>query len=542
MAISDSFDLTNALNSQSYAYKCWYNYKYGNNTMQISANDMNKINQTWSGELANWKANALDDENKYEIEDDDFANAIKDGKEYAKDETGFDGKKGGMIVRGTVDAAAGVTGGLASTIGKEVTHKVASKVGSELIENTIENIGKKAAGKVASEAAAKTTEVIAEKTIEGATQEAAVQAGKKAGEKITEEAVTKATEKTTKASKNIGWIITAPLALATGTAYMAKKPNKEEKEACDVLRDETLPEAMGEVDGALQTMEEANEETQLAAETAQEQNDEATEALETDKTEFDFYNDSIKELSTRAASGEKLSEEEVNLYNSLKVEMATASENVDVTAEETQEIVEENHDIMLEQVDKYDDSATTVANVQGVTDYAENFDSATRTMCYVEGASQGLNALSGSKAAFDAGKFAASGGIFTAWAWGFSAMGAAGAVMSGIGSAQQFKWAGEVGQEIDSRKTTQDFNAEALDVYDESIEVFDGAVETVENLELPIPEDMEVPEENLVVTEEQSEENQNAQTGVFGATVETTGSNGATNTDNPQNDKKEKEK
>lgn len=58
----------------------------------------------------------------------------------------------------------------------------------------------------------------------------------------------------------------------------------------------------------------------------------------------------------------------------------------------------------------------------------------------------------GTKAGLQAGKFAASGGIFTAWAWGFAAMGAAGAVQSGIGATQQFQWAGDVGTEIDMRQ------------------------------------------------------------------------------------------
>lgn len=75
MAIQDSFNLSNALNSQAYAYKCWYNYNYGNNTMGISAKDMGEITQTWNGELNNWHATALDDENAYEIEDDDFSTA-----------------------------------------------------------------------------------------------------------------------------------------------------------------------------------------------------------------------------------------------------------------------------------------------------------------------------------------------------------------------------------------------------------------------------------------------------------------------------------
>ena len=88
MAIQDSFNLSNALNSQAYAYKCWYNYNYGNNTMGISAKDMGEITQTWNGELNNWHATALDDENAYEIEDDDFSTSRNNGRNQAEDKTG----------------------------------------------------------------------------------------------------------------------------------------------------------------------------------------------------------------------------------------------------------------------------------------------------------------------------------------------------------------------------------------------------------------------------------------------------------------------
>ena len=90
MAIQDSFNLSNALNSQAYAYKCWYNYNYGNNTMNISASDMGEITQTWNSELSNWHATAMDDENAYEIEDDDFSAARENGKDNAKEKTGYD--------------------------------------------------------------------------------------------------------------------------------------------------------------------------------------------------------------------------------------------------------------------------------------------------------------------------------------------------------------------------------------------------------------------------------------------------------------------
>ena len=181
MAIQDSFNLSNALNSQAYAYKCWYNYNYGNNTMGISAKDMGEITQTWNGELNNWHATALDDENAYEIEDDDFSTAKNNGRNQAEDKTGYDGKQGGQITRTVVDAGASVAGAAVTTFGTDIAGKAISGAAGKLVGGTV--------GKVTAQKGA----------------EAGAKSASKAG--------------------NGSWIIAAPLALATGTAYTAKKPN-----------------------------------------------------------------------------------------------------------------------------------------------------------------------------------------------------------------------------------------------------------------------------------------------------------------------------
>ena len=139
MAI-ESFDLSRALGSQSYAFKCWENYYYGNNTMGIDAKSMGEIKQTYKSELANWQANALNDENAYEIPDDDFSKSYEDGKNTAKEDTGFDGKKGGMIARGTGDAAwAAGTGIVASGALNGVTDGVAQGMGRAIGETMAVN-------------------------------------------------------------------------------------------------------------------------------------------------------------------------------------------------------------------------------------------------------------------------------------------------------------------------------------------------------------------------------------------------------------------
>ena len=503
MAIQDSFSLSNAVNSQSYAYKCWYNYNYGNNTMGISAKDMGEITQTWNSQLSNWRATALDDENAYEIEDDDFSTAKMNGKNQAKDATGFDGNTTGSKVRAGVDLVTGAAGtvvGVAgiNVIGKAASEKVASGLGNLM--------GKKASEKAVS------------KLGEGGL----VQKEQSCGT----------------------FIITAPLALATGTAYQAKKPNKDEKEACDALQDE-MNNATAALGDAQSEMSDMRDEIETLSDDAQMANEDANGEIEDKKSEYDFYKASYDALMEKVNSGEQLTDDEKELLKELVPIMQQLGVDITDTQEETTDTVGEIYEEMGTYQEGYDNAAETVAEVQGLTDYAESFDDATRTMCYVEGAAQTLNAASGGKAALQAGKFAASGGIFTAWAWGFAAMGAAGAAMSGVGAAQQFQWAGDVGTEIGMRKDTQDLNAATNDIYAESIDVYDGQMGVVNDLEIEMPDDLADPE---AVAESLNEET----AGVLGgdgvssdtgsgdstqAAGATGGSKSATNTAGAQDDK-----
>ena len=492
MAIQDSFNLSNALNSQAYAYKCWYNYHYGNNTMGISARDMGEITLTWNGELNNWHAVALDDENAYEIEDDDFSAARNNGRNQAEDKTGYDGKQGGQYVRTGLDAVAGVAGALGSTIGSSVANTAARGIAGSLVQNTATKMGAKAAEKAVASATGDAITEAGKKALgdaaKNATQAQIEQAGKAA---IGNAAKKETSDKV--ASKNVGWIITAPLALATGTAYTVKKPNKDEKEACDALQDE-MTNAQTALSSAQQDMTDMGDELTELSDEAQVYNEEANEDIEDKKSEYDIYKASYDALIEKVQNGEALTEEEKALLQELIPLMQELGIGIQTTQEETTEVTQDIYDDMGTYQDGYDNAAETVAEVQGVTDYAASFDESTRTMCYVEAGAQTLNAASGTKAAYQAGRFAASGGPFTAWAWAFAAMGAAGAAQSGIGTAQQFSWAGEVGTEIGMREDTQDINSLTNDIYDESIADYEGFMSGVEELEIEMPEDMEDPE------------------------------------------------
>lgn len=451
------------INSEAACRKAYLNYHCYGNTMGVSAAEMGEITAKWSNRLSSWQTTVSKDENQYEFDDSDYSQYKNNGKKDAQEKTGHDGSKGGMVARGVADGIAGAAGGvLSSGIANNALQGVAGAVGSNLTKATT-NV----ASKLGSQSA-----------------KGLVGSGK--------EAVNGTTNAAGGASK-ASWIIGAPLALATGIAYKANKPNKDEKEACDALQNEMLnaQAALSETQAEMEDM--ANQLIELSDE-AHAANEQANTEIKEDKTEFDMYKASYEALKAKAESGQPLSEEEKALYQALTDAMAEKGENINSAQAETTDVVGEIYDDMGTYQDGYDYAAESMGEIEGLTDFAEGFDSATKTMCYVEAGAQTLNAASGAKAMLQAGQFAASGGIFTSWALAFAAMGGTGAALSGIGAAEQFKWAGEVGTEIDMRKDTQTFNVETMDIYTEEIDAYDGFMTGIEDLEINMPNDIEVPE------------------------------------------------
>ncbi len=487
MAIN-SFDLSRALNSQSYAFKCWENFYYGNNTMGIDSKSMGEIKQTWKEEIPNWQANALDDENAYEIPDDDFDNAYKNGRQAGQDATGYDGKTGGTIARGVGDAVVAGTNAVISF---------------GLIKGTY-GVGANLVGKTAAKAGAQAANKAVSKLGEGVAKETAQEVGRKAA--------TETSSKVLEKGGNTSWMIGAPINLIQGTLYQTLKPNKEEKEACDKLQD-TMAESQAATMSAQEEMAAMGEELMTLSDEAATYNEEANEQIEEEKTEYDMYMQTYTALKEKAESGEQLTEEEKALYTEIVGLLTESGEVIQEVQDDTSDTVTTIYDDMGTFQEGYDYAAETVAEIQGITDYAESFDKTTQVMCYVEAASQGLNVASSAKNAWQAGAFAMSGSWAfgaTAWAWAFVAMAAAGGAMSGVGAAEQINWAGQVGTEIEARKATQDLNAATNDVYEAEVENYDGWMSGVEDLELEIPDEIEAPEDTSLPGETATGEEETA--------------------------------
>lgn len=494
MAISGSFNLSQATTSQSYAYKCWYNYNYGGNTMGISAKDMGEITQTWNTELTKWRATAKtsQDENKYEIADDDLNTAKMNAKDTIKDETGCSGKKGGMIANSTVDTVFSVGGG------------VATLASTGVIRGAVGGVANKAGN-----------------AIKGIFGQNASKAGKSG-----------------KAAKGSAYLAAA-IAIAVAAKYRISKPNKTEKNACDELQN-SMTDAQASLASAQGDMESYASEIEDLSDEAHAQNEDANDSIEEDKTEFDMYKASYDALIEKVKSGEPLNEDEQSLLNELIPLMQELGINIQDTSEEATDYVGVLYDEMGTYQDGYDEAAATMAEVEGVTDYAEGFDSATRTSCYVEAASQGLNAISGATA----GARLLAGGP---WNWVLGGAAIAAGVSSTIASKEQIDMAGDVGTEISMRKETQDINIDTQSMYDENIDVYAGQLENVEDLELEIPDDIEAPETPETPTGENgtpvttSSDNPFGQPVAQSANGTTTGSV-TSNTANNQTDDKKKDK
>lgn len=464
MAIGDSFNIREAKTSQSYAYKCWYNYNYGNNTMGISSGDIGKIITTWKDQIPSWKATAEKDENRYEIDDTGYDDSKEAGKNHAKDRTGYDGNTGGMKGRASADVIwnAGVAG--MATIGKSIVNNFANKVGGKIVEKSVDKVATKAMKDVISKGGGK-----------AAAQ--ATKAGQEAADKVQ--------------SKDVGFIISAPLALATGIAYTANKPNKEQKEACDEMQN-VMNDSQAALEQTQAEMADADDAHVEMAEEAQATTEDGNDEIEDKKTTLDLYKAQYDALMEKAKSGQPLSEDEKSFLKEVVPLMQELGGGINDTAETVHDDVSDIYEEMSDNADEVFNAASeTMGEVEGATDYAESFDGATRTMCIVEGVAQGLNVVTGGKAAFDATKFAMSGGWFTAWAYAFAGMGAAGAAMSTKGVAEQSNWAREVGDEIDLREATQDLNSTTSEVFDERVDDFDGYMSGIEDLTIEMPKDLE---------------------------------------------------
>ena len=442
------------LTSEASCRKAYLNYHCHGNTMNLTPQEMGEITSTWANKISSWQTTVNKDVNDYEFDDSDYADYKQQGEQAGKAATGGYDKKqqGGDIAKASGDLAFSI-GGTAASVGGGAIANAALNTGTSLA-STATDVGS-AVGKASMKEASKAT-------------------GKQG-------------------LKNLSAYVAIALGVIVAATYWIKKPNKEEKEACDKLQGE-MAGAQGELEYRQEEMAEIEQELIALSDEATEMNEKANEAIIEEKTEFDMYRASYDAIKSKADSGQELTDSEKMLFTASAKYMQEAGANIEETsADTTDEVGAINEEIGGFQ-ENYDDIAESMGEIEGLTDYAASFDKTTRTLCYVEGGAQTLNAASTGIAA---ARLAMTSGI--AW-WNYLivAAGAAAAASSGVAAGQQFKMAGEVGKEIELREATQEFNTETMSVYDESIDGYDGIVQGVSDLEMVIPNDLDAPEETTL--------------------------------------------
>ena len=288
----------------------------------------------------------------------------------------------------------------------------------------------------------------------------------------------------------IGWVA-AGIQAALIALYWSTRPNKEGNEAANEMNN-VLANAQGtlaETQGEMETM---SEELITLSDEANEMNEATNEEMKEDKTELDLYMQTIKILEQKIKSGVPLTEGEKSQYKELIKLVGELGTGINETSEENTEVVEEIYGNMETYQEGYDYAAETMGEVEGMTEYAASFDTATRADANVLG---GLMTANGALCGTLAGILFADLNIFTkAISVGAGVVATGAAVSSGLAAKEQFEIAKNVGNEIDTREATQELNTETNEMYTEEIDVYDGLMTGVEDLEMEVPEEIEAPE------------------------------------------------
>jgi hypothetical protein len=458
-AIGNQFDAERAADSQSYAYKCWYNYNYERNTMRISAQEMTSIVKQYQNEISNWEANAVEDTNAYEIDDDDWTTASLEGEKKAEETAGHDGDRTNANKRSAAVNTTAAVGVAATAVTVGVT--TANFWGSISV---------------------------------GAA---------------------------------FGIYVACPLALATGILYEALKPNKKEHQALMEL-EELLKIGQGNLNTSQLQLDQIDNEIVEQGEELEETQEESQKEIEAKIKLYETAMAIYLQLVTRAESGtEEFTEEDKARLQACGESLKILGKEVAVLQATSADSVEESYDDMEAKQADFDEQATSIATEEGIADFTESFDQATRNSAILTATAQSANVAMGLLFGAIALAQSVKGVAIDFVCLALSAAGFAGAGMSAHGVVEQSKFAHNIGKEIEVRENTQDLVVETYDYYDGKLSSFDEHLTVVSETELEVPEELialqdfevatvdvsepteEAPNENFILTENPSENSNN---------------------------------
>ena len=284
--------------------------------------------------------------------------------------------------------------------------------------------------------------------------------------------------------------IAAAMNIATAAQYLIDKPNEDAKNACDALQS-VFNASQSMLTANQDEMEELKEEMEYQREEAELMNEDANYRIEEEKTLHDIAKSAIDAIQAKIDSGQRLSDSEKELYKASKERMINSGTNINSISSTNTEEVGAIYNELGEKQENLDDIATGINEVDGLTDYASDFDQATQISCYTEAASQGLNVVS---SLMTVGKLLANA-LFKPWEWFIVALvGAAGSI-SAVAVKEQWDFAGQVGNEIKLRKDTEDLTKTTEEELKSTTKDFNNNLEKIEGLEMEIPKEIEAPPE-----------------------------------------------
>lgn len=401
--IGNAFDLEKALQSQGYAYKCWFNYNKDGNTMRISDADMKTLTDTWRSYLANWEANAERDVTEYSIEGSlEWNEAIDDGKAEAKEAATKDyTNKNGKTKEGW-------GGSVTNSKNRNVANGVTAGVG--------------AVGAIATTAVSMSGVVGMTTTISGVS------------------------------NVPLGFVIAAPLELAIGVLYEATFPNRKENIALKELKS-LMETGQSNMQAASLQMEQADlEMTQLT--TASEQDKQTTEEQIAQKQELIKTAQAIyNAIVARVKSGESLSATDNSKLQACKAQIGALQEEINALQLGSIDFSTANSEAIEAKKGEFDTHAQSIAKEKGITEYAATFDEATNEGAKAQIAVHSLNFAASVLTTVQAAMFVSP---FTLFALAFVAMAAAGAGMSAHAIVEQSMILADTNKELETRGNTED--------------------------------------------------------------------------------------
>lgn len=530
-----NFSIEKALSSESYAQKCWENYYYGGNTMNIDNVSINQINDNYKGVLQKWKIEASEDQNSYEITDD---NSFQENTRKASNES-----IGNAVMSAGGVIATEVTQHIVTSNAKTVAYELAEQAAKGIVGKTYQKAGSMLADAATTEAAKFQALNVTNYGIEAAGSSFAStghisRSINSAAEKFYAENsgdmsqhifdIHKETQNPSSVvedgkvweyrqdarnsmhkagadaardkGKSVGAIVGCLTAFATGTKYTIQKPNSEEHEELENLKVK-MEENKTNLTNTQTDLGDMNNNLETTVAEVEETNADANSEIEETNEEIETKKERMQTLSEKAETEEGLTESEKAELDNLKIEIGNLNTNIaDTTNAAEDEISTINEDIKSQNETLLTESQESTNVVQEMTSYAESFDKATRTMAIVEAASQGLNVASGTKSSVQAFKLAASGSWAfgaTSWAYALGAVGAAGAAMSAKGVVDQAKYIKDINGEIDVRESLQSLNTETQEMQEIETENLDEQISNIEELEIDTPSETQtsLPEE-----------------------------------------------